>query len=188
MTLDLFGAPIFPSGFVYETEAISPAQEQSLLGATAALPFQEFDFHGFLGKRRVVSFGWRYDFATERLQPADPVPQFLLALRATAVTAVGRDPQMFEQVLVTEYSPGAGIGWHKDKAVFGEVIGVSLAAACTMRLRQRAGEKWRRHSNELAPRSVYLFSGEVRTDWEHSIPPVTETRFSITFRSLATRK
>jgi alkylated DNA repair dioxygenase AlkB len=86
---------------------------------------------------------------------------------------------------VTEYGPGAGIGWHRDKAVFDEVVGVSLATACTLRLRRKTGASWERRSTELLPRSVYLFSGEVRSDWEHSIPPVPQIRYSLTFRTLA---
>ena len=185
MTLDLFGGTSFPEGFVYQTEVLSPADEQVLHHEIEKLPFQEFDFHGFLGKRRVVSFGWKYDFAAATLRQADPIPDFLVAARRKAAAAVNRTPEMFEQVLVTEYSPGAGIGWHKDKAVFGEVIGMSLAASCTLRLRQKAGEKWRRISTELLARSVYLFSGEVRSAWEHNIPAVSQTRYSLTFRSLA---
>lgn len=185
MTLDLFGAPAFPPGFVYEPAAITPAEERQLLDQIAGLPFQEFEFHGFLGKRRVVSFGWKYDFAAGKLRRGDPIPPFLLSIRDRAAQAAGRDSAPFEQVLATEYGQGAGIGWHKDKAVFDEIVGLSLAAACTLRLRRRAGEKWERISTELQPRSVYLFSGEVRSAWEHSIPPVAQTRYSLTFRSLA---
>ncbi|MDB5527427.1 MAG: alkylated repair protein [Devosia sp.] len=185
MTLDLFGASSFPEGFVYAAEVLSAGEEGWLLAELETLPFQEFDFHGFLGKRRVVSFGWKYDFAAATLRQADAIPDFLLPIRDRATAAIGRNAEGFKQVLVTEYGPGAGIGWHKDKAVFGEVIGVSLAATCTLRLRRRDGEKWQRVSTELAPRSVYLFSGSVRSEWEHSIPPVSETRYSLTFRSLA---
>lgn len=186
MTLDLFGASTFPEGFVYKEAAITPREEHSLLNAIKELPFEAFDFHGFLGKRRVVSFGWKYDFAAAMLRQAEPIPEFLLPVRERATNAVDRNADIFVQALVTEYSAGAGIGWHKDKASFGEVIGVSLAAACALRLRQRVEGKWRRISTELSARSVYLFSGEVRTEWEHSIPPVSQLRYSITFRSLAT--
>jgi len=40
-------------------------------------------------------------------------------------------------VLVTEYGSGAGIGWHRDKAVFGEVVGISLLAPCVLRFRRK---------------------------------------------------
>ena len=34
------------------------------------------------------------------------------------------------------------------------------------------------------PRSAYLMRGPARYEWEHSIPPVTEQRYSVTFRTL----
>ncbi len=82
------------------------------------------------------------------------------------------DASRLQQVLVTEYDAGAGIGWHRDKAVFGEVIGISLLAACTFRLRRRAGSMWERAAITAEPRSAYLLQGPSRTEWEHSIPPV----------------
>ena len=88
-------------------------------------------------------------------------------------------------MLVTEYGPGAGIGWHRDKAVFGEVIGVSLLSPCVLRMRRKAGErKWERVNVTAEPRSAYFLSGPARMEWEHSIPPVDALRYSITFRNL----
>lgn len=148
------------------------------------MPFKAFDFHGFEGKRRVVSFGWRYDFGTERLQPTEPMPAFLEPVRALAAEFAGLEPERLQQALVTEYSPGAPIGWHRDKAVFGAIVGVSLLSPCTFRLRRKVGAKWERVSLTAEPGSAYLLSGPARQEWEHSIPPVEELRFSITFREL----
>ena len=69
-------------------------------------------------------------------------------------------------------------------SVFGEVVGVSLLAPCVLRLRRRARGGWDRAKLTLAPRSAYLLSGSVRSEWEHSIPPVASLRYSITFRNL----
>jgi alkylated DNA repair dioxygenase AlkB len=90
-------------------------------------------------------------------------------------------------VLVTEYSPGSQIGWHRDKAVFAEVVGISLLASCRFRFRRQHNGKWERAAIIAEPRSIYLLSGESRTDWEHSIPPVEQLRYSITFRNLIHR-
>jgi alkylated DNA repair dioxygenase AlkB len=87
-------------------------------------------------------------------------------------------------VLVTEYAPGAGIGWHKDRPAFDEVVGISLVAPCLFRLRRKAGAKWERKSFTARPRSAYLLSGASRHGWEHSIPPVQQLRYSLTFRSM----
>src|SRR6185369_3243486 len=153
----------------------------------AQLPFKEFEFQGFLGRRRVVSFGWRYDFSMRELRKADEIPDFLLHLGVTATEFAGLDVSRFQQVLVTEYSPGAGIGWHKDRPEFEQVVGVSLLSPCLFRLRRKRGNGWERASIELQPRSAYLLSGSARTDWQHSIPPVDKLRYSVTFRSFRRR-
>jgi alkylated DNA repair dioxygenase AlkB len=46
-----------------------------------------------------------------------------------------------EHALVIEYGSGAGIGWHRDKAVFGEVVGISLLSPCVFRMRRKEGER-----------------------------------------------
>jgi alkylated DNA repair dioxygenase AlkB len=188
--LDIFGppppapAPRLPEGFRYQPELLSPADEGALVGAVRALPLREFLFHGHVGRRRVVSFGWRYDFEAEALRPGEPIPPWLLGLRAAAAAFAGVEPGRLAQALVTEYDAGAAIGWHRDKGVFGDVVGVSLLAPCTFRLRRRAGAGWERASLTAEPRSAYLLRGPARTEWEHSIPPVAALRYSVTFRSL----
>jgi alkylated DNA repair dioxygenase AlkB len=148
------------------------------------LPFQDFEFHGFIGKRRVVSFGWQYVFSGRQLRRVDDMPGFLLPLRKAAAAFAGLEPEGLQHVLITEYGPGAAIGWHRDKAVFGEVVGISLLAPCMFRLRRAVHETWERVNLVLEPRSAYLLSGRARSQWEHSIPPVEATRYSITFRNL----
>ncbi|HEX8472953.1 MAG TPA: alpha-ketoglutarate-dependent dioxygenase AlkB [Pyrinomonadaceae bacterium] len=191
--LDIFGgaggarktAADLPEGFRYKPEIIGSADEAALLAFVRGLPFREFEFHGYTGKRRVVSFGWQYDFSSHHLRKADDIPDFLLALRVHAAAFAGMEPGALQHVLITEYGPSAGIGWHRDKAVFGETVGVSLLAPCVLRLRRRVTEKkWERVKVTAEPRSVYYLSGPARTDWEHSIPPVGALRYSITFRNL----
>jgi alkylated DNA repair dioxygenase AlkB len=176
-------SPAFPEGFRYEPNILTQAHEIELLNRIRTLPFVEFQFQGYVGKRRVVSYGWQYDFNLRVLRQADNMPPFLLALRETAAGFAGMPPERLQQVLVTEYDAGAGIGWHRDKAVFGEVIGLSLLSACRFRLRRKAGTSWERVSLTAEPRSAYLLSGPSRTEWEHSIPEVDTLRYSITFRN-----
>jgi alkylated DNA repair dioxygenase AlkB len=194
---DLFGAappadpaphgappPSLPAGFRYRRDVLSADEEGGLLEHVRALPFRDFEFHGHVGKRRVVSYGWRYDFEAEALREATDVPSFLLALREVAAAFAGVAAEELQQVLVTEYAAGAGIGWHRDKGVFGDVIGISLLAPCVFRLRRKVGARWERASLTTEPRSAYLLRGPSRTEWEHSIPPVAALRYSITFRNL----
>jgi hypothetical protein len=104
---------------------------------------------------------------------------------ALLATMQSLPPADLQHVLLTEYRPGAAIGWHKDRSVFGDVIGISLLAPCTFRMRQKVGSRWRRASMPLAPRSGYLLRGPSRTEWEHSIPEVAGLRYSVTFRNMA---
>jgi alkylated DNA repair dioxygenase AlkB len=176
--------PVLPGGFRYATDLIDVRAETALVGRIRALPFREFEFHGFTGKRRVISFGWHYDFNERMLRRTEDMPPFLVELRELAAAFAGLRPASLQHVLVTEYAAGAGIGWHRDKSVFGEVVGLSLQAPCVFRLRRRAAEGWDRVSIDAEPRSVYLLSGAARTEWEHSIPPVDATRYSVTYRNL----
>ena len=195
-----------PDGFAYRPELISTTEERELIAGFATLPFREFEFHGFYGKRRTVSYGLRYDFADMKMHRVEPIPDFLLPLRAQAAAFAGLDPEAIEHALVTEYGAGAAIGWHRDRPVFGDVIGISFASACRFRFRRRrdphpdpppqAGEGrvgasrisgWERLAVTLEPRSVYLLRGSARHQWEHSIPPAEALRYSVTLRTMRAR-
>jgi alkylated DNA repair dioxygenase AlkB len=175
--------PAGPEGLVYRPDFISAVEEQALVAQLRALPFAPFQFHGFEGARRVVSFGWRYDFNEGGLKRADPMPDWLLPLAGRAAAFAGLPQEAIAHALLTEYAPGAGIGWHRDRPQFEDVIGVSFLAPCRLRFRLRDGERWRRLNLEVAPRSAYLLRGPARRLWEHSIAPMTTLRYSITFRS-----
>lgn len=184
--LGLFGqgGPALPEGFRYQEEMLSPLEERALLGTFAELPFREFEFHGYLGRRRVVSYGWMYDFEDRALHEAADVPPFLLPLREKAARFAEIDPERLVHALVTEYSAGAAIGWHRDKDVFGDIVGISLCNPCAFRLRRKRAAGWDRVSITAEPRSVYLLRGPSRWEWEHSIPGVDALRYSVTFRTL----
>jgi alkylated DNA repair dioxygenase AlkB len=176
--------PTAPDGFLYRDDLITPAEQAELVNHIEKLDLKEFEFHGYLGKRRTISFGWHYRFADESLNHAEAIPEFLLDVREKASVFAGLKPDDLPHVLVTEYSPGTPIGWHRDKAVFDDVIGISLLSSCPFRLRRKTANGWERFTQTLTPRSAYVLRGEVRTQWEHSIPPVEHLRYSITFRSL----
>jgi alkylated DNA repair dioxygenase AlkB len=176
-----------PEGFHYAPDVITPDEERALLEHVRRLPLKEFEFHGYVGKRRVLSYGWHYDFGERKLSQAEEIPPFLLPARDRAAAFAGLAPDDLPHALVTEYGPGAAIGWHRDKGVFGDVIGISLLSACVFRLRRKAGTAWERYSLTAEPRSAYLLRGPSRTEWEHSIPAVDALRYSITFRTLRPR-
>lgn len=175
---------VAPEGFRYQAEVLPPDEERELVERIRELPLKEFEFHGYVGKRRVISYGWHYDFGQEKLQPTSEMPAFLLQVRERAAAFAGLQAEDLPHALVTEYSPGTTIGWHRDKGVFDDVVGVSLLSACTFRLRRKTGQAWERYSQTVEPRSAYLLRGASRTEWEHSIPAVETLRYSVTFRSL----
>jgi alkylated DNA repair dioxygenase AlkB len=172
-----------PKGLRYYPEFIDPSVEHDLIERVRELPLVPFQFGAFEGKRRVASFGFKYDYTLKQLQEAEEVPQWLVSLIEKA-EAYGGPALKIKQVLCTEYDAGVGIGWHRDKPHFEEVFGLSLGSACKFRFRRKIGAKWERFTLDAGPRSLYIMT-ESRQIWEHSIPPVEEPRYSITVRSMA---
>ena len=180
----LFDAPLI-AGLNYREEVITSAEERAVIDRLSEADLSPFRFHGWLGNRKTQSFGWRYDFDDGSFSPAEPIPGWLTAVRETAARLAGVKPDDFVHVLLARYDPGAGIGWHRDRDVFDKVVGISLATPATLRFRRRKPGGFDRASLDLAPRSAYLLSGEVRWDWEHRITPGEQLRFSMTFRTLS---
>lgn len=185
---DLFAAsaPILP-GLSVLPDAVSAEEERALIAAIDATGPTPFRFQGWLGKRLTTSFGWSYDFDRGRLAEAAAMPDFLLPVRARAAAFAGLEPEALVQALLIRYDPGAGIGWHRDRPQFEHVVGLSLGAPATMRFRRRRDGGFERATLPLEPRSIYHLAGEARHQWEHSIAPTSETRWSITFRSFVSR-
>jgi alkylated DNA repair protein (DNA oxidative demethylase) len=189
--IELIPSNAQPDGFLYQADFLSADEEVKLLRSIEALPFVAPSMRGVAAKRRTVHFGRSYDFDTFHLGEAAPIPDFLLPFQQRVATMAGCEPAEFAEALVTEYAPGAGIGWHRDAPPFGVIVGLSLLAACTMKFRRwpvqkQAGQRIKPLACVLEPRSAYVLDGEVRRAWQHHIPPIKELRYSITFRTLRT--
>ncbi|HSV03652.1 MAG TPA: alpha-ketoglutarate-dependent dioxygenase AlkB, partial [Phenylobacterium sp.] len=143
-------APELPEGMAYRPEFVTPEEEAELAAWLAALAFEPFQFRGYEGRRQVVSFGWKYDFNRTRLEKADDLPPELAPLRARAAALAGHAPEEMQQVLINKYEPGAPIGWHRDRPVFAEVVGISLLAPCAFRMRRRTPQGFERRTITLA--------------------------------------
>ena len=186
MTADLFGTAQAIPGLSVQENFVTSAEEAELIARLEEVDLTPFQFQGFEGKRLTHSYGWRYDFADQSFREAEPIPDWLLPFRSRAAAFSGLSADELIHVLLIRYDPGAGIGWHKDRPVFGRVVGISLGAPTAMTFRQRiASRQFRRVKLPLPPRSAYLLSGEVRHEWEHGIPAHQQLRYSITFRSLS---
>jgi DNA oxidative demethylase len=179
--------PSAPEGFAYRDEIIMPAEERRLLVWFERLDFAVVTMHGVASRRRVVQFGWRYGFDRGGLQETAAIPRELLPLRARVAAWAGWKSGELTEALVTEYTSGATIGWHRDAPAFGLVAGVSLGSACRFRFRRGTPGSWQTYERLLAPRSAYLMTGAARAEWQHSIPAVRETRYSVTFRTVRRR-
>ncbi|MFC0567499.1 alpha-ketoglutarate-dependent dioxygenase AlkB [Plantactinospora siamensis] len=164
---------------------MSSDEERSLLAIVAALDFREIRMHGRTARRTVRSFGVDYDFESFQLTEAEPMPPALQQARRRCADLAGVAETSLAEALVTRYPPGSVMGWHRDAPVFGPtVVGLSLGSACLMRFRRGTAEKRRVYEVELVPRSAYVLSGAARSSWQHSIPPVPQLRYSVTFRQL----
>ena len=197
----LFDSDGVPPGFRYAADFISAEEEQALAREIAALEFTRVEMRGGVAKRRTAHFGWTYGYDARTAKPGRPIPAFLLPLRERAAAWAGVAAGDFGEALVTEYPAGAGIGWHRDAPMFGDVIaGVSLLSACRMKFRPYESPAGRRprppgvesvrratHEIALAPRSGYVIAGAARREFEHSIPAAAALRYSITFRTLRSR-
>lgn len=183
--LDLFDAPLLP-GLATASDLVSAAEERTLVAAIDAHDLKPFRFQQWSGKRLTLSFGWNYDFEAGALGRADPMPPWLLDLRDRMATFASLNPVTLVQALLIRYPVGAGIGWHRDRPIYDQVLGLSLGVPATMRFRRRDGGRWARVSLPLEPRGAYHINGEARQDWEHSIAEMDRVRHSITFRTLST--
>jgi alkylated DNA repair dioxygenase AlkB len=181
--LDLFDTPIVP-GLSSSPALVSETEERSLIAAIDATYLAPFRFQGWTGKRLTRSFGWHYDFDTQQVARADPIPDWLLPVRSRMAVFAGLDPDTLIQALLIRYDPGAGIGWHRDRPIYEHVLGLSLGAPAEIRFRRRRDDRdFERTSVLLEPRAAYHIAGEARHAWEHSIVAMDRTRWSITFRS-----
>jgi alkylated DNA repair dioxygenase AlkB len=176
-----------PEGFLYQPEFLSAAEEAELLRVMSGLDFGAFDFHGYIAKRRIVEYGWEYDFGSRRASTAPPIPEYLLPLRQRAAEFAATRAESLVEAVVTEYPGGAPIGWHRDVPQFEMIVGISLGSSARLRLKPyRAAGKlvW----IMLEPRSIYVMRGPARWNFQHSIPAVEEPRYSITFRTLRDKR
>ncbi len=184
---ELFGnSQSLPAGMIYQPDFIARDEESALLDEIGNLPLREAKYKEFTAKRRIVSYGGRYDFSANELVPEGPIPEFLHPLRDRIASWVGVPASKFTHAMVAEYKTGTQLGWHRDVPEFELIVGVSLGGACRMRMRPYPPKKERNAESlsiDLEPRSAYIMRGEARWGWQHSIPPTNATRYSITFRT-----
>jgi alkylated DNA repair dioxygenase AlkB len=115
-----------PEGFSYRSEFLSIQEEEELLRHFQHLEFHAFNFQGYIAKRRIIEYGFEYDFTSRRATAAQSIPEFLKPLQKRAAMWAGFGPQDIVEAVITEYTKGAPIGWHRDVPQFEMIIGISL--------------------------------------------------------------
>lgn len=169
--------PLNPPGFSYQSEFISIEEERALLKELERVPLHKFQWDGYDSKRRVKGY---------TQESGMPAPLRVILERVSKFAKVKLEK--IDHLLISEYIPGTGIGWHRDKGPYDKIIGISLGSSAQFRLRKVGPEKnkrkWERFSLLAEPRSLYIMSDESRTRWQHSVAPVKELRYSITMRTI----
>jgi alkylated DNA repair dioxygenase AlkB len=176
----------FPPGMRFEPEWLGAAEEGALIETIRALDLREARYKQYTARRRVASFGGKFDYDNNRLLPAPPIPPAFEPLRERVARWLGVEPGLFSQMLVAEYAPGTPLGWHRDVPDFESIVGVSLLGEGEMRFRPYpppAGRSDATRSLLLPPRSAYVLEGPARWQWQHAIVPTKVLRYSISLRT-----
>ncbi|HVG40055.1 MAG TPA: alpha-ketoglutarate-dependent dioxygenase AlkB [Chitinophagaceae bacterium] len=179
--------PIFPPGFNYLPDFISEEEEAQLINAIFKIELHPFQFQGYEAKRKVASFGYDWNFDMKSLAKGKMIPEAFHPLieKISKHLLINKDD--VAELLVTEYTVGSVINWHRDAPPFDLIAGISLLSHSVFRLRPFNKEKQTRSSVisfPLKSRSLYIMQGASRTDWQHSIAAVDKVRYSITLRTL----
>ncbi len=145
--------------------------------------------------RKVLHYGWRYNYTSGTREKAPSFPPVLNALRNILKIwedgPKGFDLLNLDQCIVNRYLPGQGIGAHIDSSSYGDVIACFTFGGGREMEFTRGTEKYRLYTTK---NSLYVMSGEARGEWKHQMRPrksdtVGGTRvsriecFSVTFRS-----
>lgn len=170
----LFDVPAsFPNGFVYQPAFITAEEEAELLRHIREMPLKNAPFHEYVAKRRV--YGW---WGNRKL------PEWLLPITAKLAKWHGVPQDTFKNALISEYSPGTGVGWHRDAPPYKKIFGLSLGGWAQFELRPNRNAS----SKEpvvlpVEPRSIYIMQGESRERFQHRVLQTKMMRYSITFRT-----
>jgi len=185
--IDLFDHENISSipGLLYQPDFLTPDEENILLNIIRTIPLKPAQYKEFESKCRIMSFGGIYDFTTHTVKPSPPIDKRLLPLRNRVAKWMGINCEEITQLLVTEYTPGTQLGWHRDVPVYETIIGISLGNEAVIKFRRWPPDPINnRHivSLKVAPRSIYKLENEARWGWQHSVPKIKIPRWAITLR------
>ena len=175
----------WPEGFAYYPDALTVGEEADLLAFIDTLDLGPFVYMGNPSLRHVLNFGVDFDYERKIAVEAPPIPAAFDPVLDRVAVLTGTPRADLAELLVTRYPPGASITWHRDSRPFEAIFGVSLLGDAPLKLRpadRKAGGPIL--TVPTARRSVYTLTGAARSKWLHHVPPVKETRISLTIRTL----
>ncbi|HVK96401.1 MAG TPA: alpha-ketoglutarate-dependent dioxygenase AlkB [Flavisolibacter sp.] len=179
--------PIYPEGFQYTPDFVTAAEETILLQEISKIELTTFQYQGYEAKRKTASFGFDYSFEKGKLVKGQTIPSSFNFIITRIADFINVNPAEIAELLVIEYPVGSVINWHRDAPPFDLIAGISLMSDCLFKLRPFDETLRSRKSTISIPvqrRSLYIMQGSSRSDWQHSIAPVTDIRYSITLRTL----
>lgn len=179
--------PQYPEGFSYSPEFLTKEEELELVNEISKIELNNFSFQGYTANRKTASFGYDYSFENRKLTKGKNIPAAFSYLLEKVGNQISISPDKFAELLIIEYPEGSVINWHRDAPPFDIIAGISLLNDCKFRLRPQEKEKQNRSSIVSFPvkqRSLYVMQGAARSEWQHSIAPVKQVRYSITLRTL----
>lgn len=175
----------WPEGFAYYPDALTVAEEADLLDFIQTLELGPFVYLGNPSLRHVRNFGVDFDYDRKIAVEAPPIPAAFNTVLDRVAALTGTPRADLAELLVTRYPPGASITWHRDSRPFEAIFGVSLLGDSPLKLRPANPKNAQPILTvPVARRSVYALTGAARSKWLHHVPPVKQTRVSLTIRTL----
>src|SRR4051812_11145016 len=111
----LFDLPAtLPNGLVYRPDFLTPGEEEIMIAYLENLPLEHPIYDEHEANRRIMSYGWGFNYRSQRLIPGPPLPRFLHGLQRKIAKWLNISTKRVAEALVTEYTPGCAIGWHVD--------------------------------------------------------------------------
>ena len=176
-----------PAGFEYIPGFLTEDEEKRLLNEISKIELHNLLFQGYEAKRKTASFGMDWSFEKKQLSKGKEIPPGFLPLLQKVSGELKIKVESFAELLITEYPVGSVINWHRDAPPFDIIAGISLQSDCNFKFRPHNKNLQGRNSIVSIPvtrHSLYVMKGASRTEWQHSVAPVRQIRYSITLRTL----
>lgn len=104
----------WPDGFAYYPDALTETEEADLLRFIDTLDLGPFVHMGNPSLRHVRNFGVDFDYERKIAVEAPPIPDAFNTVLDRVAALTGTPRGDLAELLVTRYTPGASITWHRE--------------------------------------------------------------------------